>query len=256
MTTNESIDIITNRLKRVQAKDSDIQINYQIAKSVDFLDVTIMNEQGRLKTLVYHKSAAEPYILPFTSNHPRHIHRNIPYAALLRAARLCSDIEDFHAECVRNDVSLLLNDYPSDFISQQRNRFFEVNHAMLVWTESNKQDYDELHHKLLHTLTKREKQLMMMMTEDPIRTPSVLQMKPWDTSVMYVRYLFDSSNAMDFQRRFLAWWKIYYIDSNSPMRDVDLRLIPRTGSTLENFFIRKKPSKNVLKKLEDTFSKV
>ena len=61
-----------------------IKINYQIDISVDFLDVTITNENGLLRTSIYHKPAAEPYILPYTSTHPRHIHRNIPYAALLQ----------------------------------------------------------------------------------------------------------------------------------------------------------------------------
>ena len=117
MTTNESFDGISEQLKQASHQDVNIQIEYRIATSIDFLDVSITNENGRLKTSVYHKSAAEPYILPFTSDHPRHIHRNIHYAALLRATRLCSNVEDFHAECTRSDVSLLLNDYPPTFIS-------------------------------------------------------------------------------------------------------------------------------------------
>lgn len=249
MTTNESLITITEQLKKAQVKDVNIKIDYQMGISVDFLDVTILNDHGQLKTSVYHKSAAEPYILPYTSDHPRHIHRNIPYAALLRAARLCSNVEDFIVECIRSDVSLLLNDYPPNFIEQQRNHFFQINDAISVWNEMNEHDFHRLHHKLLHTLTNREK-LLVMMTEEPIRRPLVLQPKIWDTSVMYPRYSFDSSNAVQLQQRFYVWWKTYFVNSTSSLNDVRVRLVPQTNPTLEKFFIQKKPSKHILTRLE------
>ncbi|CAF1153797.1 unnamed protein product [Rotaria sordida] len=84
MSTNETMDDIKTVLERAATKDVNIKINYQIDTSVDFLDVSIMNEVGRLRTTIYHKPAAEPYILPYKSDHPRHSHRNIPYGALLR----------------------------------------------------------------------------------------------------------------------------------------------------------------------------
>lgn len=250
MTTNDSIEDIMEQLEQASMKDVNIKIDYHIATSVDFLDVTIVNEKGRLRTSVYHKSAAEPYILPFTSDHPRHVHRNIPYAALLRAARLCSHVEDFHAECIRSDVSLLLNDYPPAFITKQRDRFFHLNEAMSVWKECNEQNYHHLHHRLVHTLTRREK-LLLAMIDNPIEKPSVLQSKTWDVSVMYPRYLFDRSMTADFQQRFHAWWKKYYVYRHSRVLDVRVRLIPYTNSTLENFLVRKKPPKEVLTKLEE-----
>lgn len=103
-------------------RDANIIIEYRILR-LDFLDLTIVNEDGQLRKSVYHKSAAELYILPFTSNHPRHIHRNLSHAALLRATRLCSNGEDFDAEYVRMNMSLLLNDYPPAFISRHKRSF-------------------------------------------------------------------------------------------------------------------------------------
>ncbi len=87
MTTNQSIDEIKFKLDEANQKDVNIKINYTINTSVDFLDITITNNNSQLKTSIYHKPAAAPYILPYTSDHPRHIHHNIPYAALLHAAR-------------------------------------------------------------------------------------------------------------------------------------------------------------------------
>ena len=172
MTTNKTIDEINQELEKAKIKDVNIKIDSTIGTSVHFLDVTITNESGQLRTSIYHKPTAEPYILPYTSDHPRHIHRNIPYAALLRAARICSNVNDFNLECIRIDVSLLLNSYPPKFVSQQFHRFFHLNDAISVRTEFNQNVYSRLHHNLLYQPTRREKQLKPMM-EDPIQNPVV-----------------------------------------------------------------------------------
>ena len=245
MTTNETINDIREELERMKTKDVNIKIEYDIGTSVNFLDVTIMNGNGRLRTLIYHKSAAEPYILPFTSDHPRHIHRNIPYAALMRAARLCSNVEDFDAERVRSDVSLLLNDYPQEFITQQTERFFRVNYSMLVLDRLDKKAYLILHRKSLHTPTRREKQLILM-TQDPIRNPSVLHQKPWNATIMCPRYTFDSANTLTFPSEFHKWWSTFYGYPESPARRVEVRLVGNINDTLEKYFIHKKPPKDIL----------
>ncbi|CAF3466176.1 unnamed protein product, partial [Rotaria sp. Silwood2] len=112
MTTNQNIVAIKIELGKAAQKDINIQINYQIDSCVNFLDVTLLNRNGNFKTTLYHKTTAEPYILPYTSDHPQHVHRNIPFAALLRAARLCSDVQDFNKELICIDMSLLLSTYP------------------------------------------------------------------------------------------------------------------------------------------------
>lgn len=68
MTTNETIDEIKQRMKQAGNKDVNIKINYQIDRSVNCVDVSIINEDDQLRTKIYHKPAAEPYILPFMSN--------------------------------------------------------------------------------------------------------------------------------------------------------------------------------------------
>ena len=245
MTSNEPIHIITKQLDTTSTKDINIKINYDVNTTVNFLDVTITNEQGRLRTSVYHKSAAEPYILPYTSDHPRHIHRNIPYAALLRAARLCSNVEDFDAECIRLDVSLLLNDYPPIFIKVQMDRFFRLNQAMLVKNELNPLAYQRLHQTALNRKTRREVKVTEL-TQDPIRSPNVLQVKRWDTSVMYPRYTFDRAYTVHLHDRFHKWWNHFYRYPGSPVRLVKVHLTASVNSTLEQQLIHKKPPKHIL----------
>ena len=110
---------ITIQLNTAAQKDVNIKIKSTISPSVDFLDVKISNENGILRTAVYHKPSTDPYYLPYTSDHPHQIHHNIPYSALVRASRLCSNLRDFHFERIRIDLALLLNQYPPNFIQNQ-----------------------------------------------------------------------------------------------------------------------------------------
>jgi hypothetical protein len=77
---------------------SNIKSVRKISSNVPFLDVFIENNNGILTTSVYHKVAAEPYIVPFKSDHPRHVFRNIIETALLRAIRYSSTLTVFNKE--------------------------------------------------------------------------------------------------------------------------------------------------------------
>ena len=228
-----------------------IRIQSTINTSVHFLDVTIANENGQLRTSLFHKPTAEPYILPSTSDHPHHIHRNIPYAALLRAARISSHVADFHAECIRIDMSLLLNGYPPNFISKHFHRFFHLNDAMAVVNQLDQEAYHRLHQTSLRQPTRREKQLQVTM-KDPVSRPLVLQPKIWNTQLMYPHYLFDTGLTTHFPKIFYEWWKTHYAFQGSPVEHVQVRLVANTNRTLEYFFIHKKPPRTMLTNMEST----
>jgi len=249
MTTNRTIDDIKKELDKSANKDINIKINYKFDISVDFLDITITNDNAKLRTSIFHKPVAEPYILPFTSDHPRHIHRNIPYATLLRAARICSNVDDFNTESIRIDVSLLLNNYPPEFISKQFCRFFKLNNAMPVLKQLDEQVYQRLHRTLLHQPTRREKTLAKMM-KDPVDSPLVLERKIWDAKLIYPAYLFESGQSIDLPRQFYKWWKTYYAYSGSSVQYVKVGLVPNTNRTLESFLIHKKPPRDILTRMD------
>ncbi|CAF3146940.1 unnamed protein product [Rotaria sp. Silwood2] len=187
MTTNQTVDEITNELTKAANRDVNIKIEYRIHTSIDFLDVTIMNENAQLRTSIYHKPTTEPYILPYTSDHPHHVQRNIPYAALLRTARLCSHVDDFNTERICIDMSLLLNHYPPKFITKHFQRFFQLNNAISVLDKLDENKYRQLHKKLLQQPTRREKNLQTLM-EDPVENPEVLRIKIWNRTVMHLPY--------------------------------------------------------------------
>ena len=249
MTTNESLDAINLQLDKAKRKDVNIEIESTIDASINYLDIGIINENGRLRTSIYHKPTAEPYVLPYTSDHPRHVHRNIPYAALLRAARLCTNVTDLNDERVRIDMSLLLNGYPPHFITVQFDRFFGSNRASAVVTSFDAETYRQLHYRLVHMPTRREKQLQSTMV-DPVKAPTVLQTKLWDRQILYLRYRFDSGLSVNFPKHFFRWWNAFYRQRGSPVRDVKVKLVPTTNPTLEQYFIHKKPSKEMLTRME------
>ncbi|CAF1539927.1 unnamed protein product, partial [Rotaria sordida] len=223
MTTSESYDVITAVLQQAQKQDVNIKINPIISNSVNFLDITITNTNGQLTTSIYHKPTADPYYLPYKSDHPHSIHRNIPYTALVRAARLCSNLHDFHRERLRIHVSLLLNSYRPHFISNHFQRFFQVHKADVLYKYFDESTYSQLHRQLLYQTSKREREEQAM-KNDPVLFPPVLQQRPWN------------------QR--LIWWKKHYQSPGSEANRIQLRFIPRTNRSLQNYLIRKKPSKH------------
>lgn len=63
--------------------------------TLDFLDVTLTRVGDRLKTDLFCKKTDTHQFLEFSSCHPFHTKRSIPYSQTLRLRRICSDDRDF-----------------------------------------------------------------------------------------------------------------------------------------------------------------
>jgi hypothetical protein len=111
-------------LIELNKKDDNIKITWEGGKTVDYLDVITTIETPNFRTTVFRKLAAQPYVLLFHSAHIPHITRNIPYAATLRATRICSHPQDLKYELDKMRVMLLLNKYPPQFIDKHIGCFF------------------------------------------------------------------------------------------------------------------------------------
>ncbi|CAF4588243.1 unnamed protein product, partial [Rotaria socialis] len=101
-----------------------IKLEYKIGKSLPFLDVLLSNINGTLSTSVYHKPAAEPYVVPFISDHPRHVFENIVQTSLRRAIKYSSTFQLFNDERRYIKSTFLYNGYPSSFIDKIFRKFF------------------------------------------------------------------------------------------------------------------------------------
>ncbi|CAF1430004.1 unnamed protein product [Adineta steineri] len=105
-TWNDTKENLEKLLEKLNNHHPNIKLEYKIGQSLPFLDVLLTNNNGTLSTSVYRKPAAEPYVVPFTSDHPQHIFRNIMQTALLRAIRYSSTFEAFNVE--RRNIRLML----------------------------------------------------------------------------------------------------------------------------------------------------
>ncbi|CAM4940675.1 unnamed protein product, partial [Rotaria socialis] len=105
-TFNEPKEKMEALIKRANEFHPNIKLEATIGSCVSFLDLLINNNNGILRTSVHHKPVAEPCVVPFISDHPRHVFSNIIQAALLRAVRYSSTLDIFEKE--RRAVRLML----------------------------------------------------------------------------------------------------------------------------------------------------
>jgi len=185
----------------MEKKDENIRITRSMGSTIAFLDVLISNDHGQLKTSVFHKPAVEPYLLPYSSEHPRHTHCNTIKGALLRAIRLCSQVEDFDQDRLQIELKLLLNGYPLKFVTKQFQRFFvEHNASMLILEQPNEMIYPALHSKLLAQVSRRQKQCVELIANDN----SLLQQQQRDRSKLTVHFTFDSGAMLIISYLFIS----------------------------------------------------
>jgi len=246
ITTNLSKEEILKEIDETIKTDANIKITTTISQSLQYLDVTIENNNGHLKTSIYHKSAWEPYILPYESDHPRHVHANIIYTALVRAARLCSTVEDFDMERLGTEMILLVNGYPPKFIQQNINSFFVKYDAMNIWTELNSEAYQELHHKLLYKPTRREQERKVEGNDNLVQKKKKYQHK----DQIYLHYTFENGPLLNFKKEYRRIWNKYYVYPGSRFKNTRLILGTILNRTLQSILIHKKPPRQMLTKME------
>jgi hypothetical protein len=120
------LDSINRLLDEANNLHPNIKLVHQLGTSVSFLDLFIENKNGVLTTSVHRKQAAEPYIVPFKSDHPRHVFTNIIDAALIRAMRYSSTLSAFNKEQRSFKLMLLYN----GFVCQYR---FSINVSLFCF---------------------------------------------------------------------------------------------------------------------------
>jgi hypothetical protein len=108
-TYNESKAMLEKILHGANHWHPNMKLVGAIGTCVTLLDVRIENSHGQISTSVYHKKSTEPYIIPFKSDHPRHVFRNIVRGALVRAATYSTTLNAFNAERRHTRLVLLSN---------------------------------------------------------------------------------------------------------------------------------------------------
>ncbi|CAF4569084.1 unnamed protein product, partial [Rotaria socialis] len=163
MTWNRSEEKLRKLLDDVNTWPPNIKLDYKIGNSLPFLDVQVTNNDGILSKSVYHKTAAEPYVTPFTYDHPRHVFSNIIKTSIERATRYSSTFEAFNYERRSIKLMLLYNDYPSIFIENEFHKYFSeyISKSPFLPLIDDERKYFLMRKQILGQPTPRQSQVAM-----------------------------------------------------------------------------------------------
>ncbi|CAF1156802.1 unnamed protein product [Rotaria magnacalcarata] len=130
-----------------------IKLVRQIGRSIPFLDVFIQNSYEVLKTSAYHKEAAEPYVLPFGSDHSGHVFRNTVDTAITRAVRYSRTLSEFKEEIRQMKLMFLYNGYSPRHIYRRLTTLFSkyLLKNFILPMLNNCDEFGYLRHQLLTT---------------------------------------------------------------------------------------------------------
>ena len=111
----ESLDVFLKHLNQVH---NSIKFTYETSRErVNFLDTWIqVNKEGKIDTDLYTKPTDSNNYLHYTSAHPTHNKKGIPYGQFLRLRRICSDEKSFVDHCIEKGRHFLRRGYPEDLI--------------------------------------------------------------------------------------------------------------------------------------------
>ena len=198
-----------------------IELTESIGQTAEYLDIRLENNNGYLMSEVFHKPSHEPYFLPYTSVHPAHIKKNIPFGALVRAIRYSSNYDAFKCEEAHICMSLLLNKYPVQFILKQFERVFQTFQCIIP----TRKNYCNTRQIFLNTINNNKAGI--------------------DFEVNILCHFSYSKGMHDFSTRFHKLWNDCFSDT------AIFNMKPIVGSkrldNLQNYLVKKKPNKSVLK---------
>ena len=133
--------------------------------SVNFLDITVsLNNKQEITTSLYTKPTDSHNYLLYSSEHPRHLLRGIPYSQFLRVRRICSSIVDFRQHALTLASHFIRRGYPK----------YLVKNAL---TRAELQDRNTLLNKTRDTTTKdnpsdkNDQSFYLVVTHNPKNPP-------------------------------------------------------------------------------------
>jgi len=111
---------LRNFLNYINAAHETIKFTWNWSRErVNYLDVQVINNRGKIDTDLYTKPTDKHQYLFSTSCHPRGCKQSIPYAQTLRLRRICSTDEAFYKRCDELAKYLVERGYKEHVVKQQ-----------------------------------------------------------------------------------------------------------------------------------------
>lgn len=185
-------------MKALDQQCVDIRVSMSIGLVVHFLHVHLNNNQGRLSTRVYHDPNTPPFVLPYAFGHARLIHSNWFRAALVRAVRFCSTVEDFNQERIYIELTFLANGFSLAFVRSRLLQFFIHFDAIRLRISMDQSNYRVLRKKLLDSI----KQEQYLLEQN--------QLFENEDCLTRLHYLYQGGPRRTFNREFRRLWRDYF----------------------------------------------
>ena len=119
-----NLEIFIQTLNQMNSSIKFVVLHNNVA--IPFLDVTIYKHNNRLETDIYHKPTDSFNYLPFHSQHPRHVTRNIPYCLARRIIMLVTNPTIRHQRLQNLKNILLELKYPEHLLNDAINKTYDT----------------------------------------------------------------------------------------------------------------------------------
>lgn len=122
--------------------ESHVSIKFELTYSsskVNFLDTTIYIENNTVKTTLYTKPTDKKQYLAYSSSHPKHIMRAIPYSQALRYRRIITDDSILTTELGKLLVKFTDRGYPIEETKKQISKVQQLDRSQTLQYKTEKQ---------------------------------------------------------------------------------------------------------------------
>ncbi|CAF4038986.1 unnamed protein product [Adineta steineri] len=254
MTWNRSERELKELLDQANTWHPNIKLDYKISQSLPFLDVLLTNNNGILSTSVYHKPSAEPYVVPFISDHHPHVCANIIETVLARAIRYSSTFESFNRERRNIKLMLLYNGYPSGYIENQFKKYFieyTTTSPFLPYIQHEIQ-YFRMRQQLLSQPTTRQSQIVTRLTSTNADNDQIdeTNVKKENATCNNDRLFIHYTHEKRFRSFKRDMHQVYdNVFKNTPAMNTKLIVGNRNRRDALNELIRKRPKRSLLQNI-------
>jgi hypothetical protein len=140
--SRESLDTF---LQHLNTCHHSIKFTSEISEtSINFLDTKVQIDHNRkLYTDLYCKPTDAHNYLLFSSSHPKHLLRSLPYSQLLRIRRICSHLDDFDRNAIDIGRHFIRREYPEPLIIDSILRARRMDRSTLLAPKQPTSDADK-----------------------------------------------------------------------------------------------------------------
>lgn len=196
LTWDGPMDELQACFSKLNEQYPDVQLTTSTSSHVHFISAYVENRKGSLYTRVYHDPLIQPFLLPYTVEHPRLWHRQWFRFALIRAGLYCTLVEDFNDERLHIELTFLANGYSYDCVEYHMRLFFQLINLSQTEVPLNQYTYSLLRTELFRYRDRQKREFEQQQQQQSEKNPQPIQL----------HYLFDWGSRWKFNEQFHKLW--------------------------------------------------